>query len=52
MYSMIGCPVRLSDSPFAASPAPLMGQHTEDVLISLAGYTAQEVQQLRDKGVI
>jgi formyl-CoA transferase len=51
-YSMIGCPVRLSDPPFDASPAPLMGEHTEAVLISLAGYTAQEVQQLRDKGVI
>lgn len=51
-YSMIGCPVRLSDSPFEASPAPLMGEHTEAVLTSLAGYTADEVQQLRDKGVI
>jgi len=52
-YSMTGCPVRLSDPPpFDASPAPLMGEHTEAVLISLAGYTAQEVQQLRDKGVI
>src|SRR4029077_9960421 len=51
-YSMIGCPVRLSDSPFEASPAPLMGEHTEAVLTSLAGYTALEVKQLREKGVI
>ena len=36
---MIGCPLRLSDSPFEASPAPLLGEHTEAVLTSLAGYT-------------
>ncbi len=51
-YSMIGCPVRLSDSPFEASPAPLMGADTEAVLTSLAGYSAQEVKELREKGVI
>jgi formyl-CoA transferase len=51
-YSMIGCPVRLSDSPFEASPAPLMGEHTEAVLTALAGYTAEEVKVLREKGVI
>ena len=51
-YSMIGCPVRLSDSPFAATPAPLMGEHTDAVLTSLAGYTADEVRQLRSSGVI
>ena len=51
-YSMIGSPLRLSDSPFATSPAPLLGEHTEAVLTSLAGYTTDEVDQLRDKGVI
>jgi len=51
-YSMIGSPLRLSDSPFATSPAPLLGEHTEAVLTSLAGYTTDEVRQLRDKGVI
>src|SRR5919199_1111488 len=36
-FSVIGCPVRLSDSPVAAKRAPLMGEHTEDVLRTLAG---------------
>jgi formyl-CoA transferase len=49
---MIGCPVRLSDSPFETSAAPLMGEHTEDVLTSIAGYTAEEVRELHNKGVI
>jgi len=51
-YSMIGSPLRLSDSPFATSPAPLLGEHTEEVLTSLAGYTTDEVRRFRDKGVI
>jgi formyl-CoA transferase len=51
-YSMIGCPVRLSDSPFEMSAAPLMGEHSEDVLTSIAGYFTEEVRELRNKGVI
>jgi len=51
-HAMIGCPLRLSDSAFAAAPAPLLGEHTAEVLTSLAGYSAEEVRRLRDKGVI
>src|ERR1700752_2729846 len=51
-FSVIGCPVRLSDSPVAARRAPLKGEHTEDVLRSLAGYTAEEIRRLREKQVI
>jgi len=51
-FSVIGCPVRLSDSPVAARRAPLKGEHTEDVLRSLAGYTSEEIRQLREKQVI
>jgi len=51
-FSVIGCPVRLSDSPVTAKRAPLQGEHTEDVLQSLAGYTREEIQQLREKRVI
>ena len=52
LFSVIGCPVRLSDSPVAARRAPLKGEHTEDVLQNLAGYTREEIQQLREKQVI
>jgi formyl-CoA transferase len=51
-FSVIGCPVRLSDSPVAARRAPLMGEHTEDVLRTLAGYTAEDIQRLRASNVI
>jgi formyl-CoA transferase len=51
-FSVIGCPVRLSDSPVAPRRAPLKGEHTEDVLKNIAGYTQDEVRQLREKQVI
>jgi len=51
-FSVIGCPVRLSDSPVAPRRAPLKGEHTEDVLKNIAGYTQDEIGQLREKQVI
>jgi len=51
-FSVIGCPVRLSDSPVTARRAPLKGEHTEDVLRGLAGYTSEEIWQLKEKQVI
>jgi len=51
-FSVIGCPVRLSDSPVTANRAPLKGEHTDDVLRTLAGYTPDEIRRLREKNVI
>jgi formyl-CoA transferase len=51
-FAVIGCPVRLSDSPVTARRAPLKGEHTEDVLRGLAGYTSEEIRQLKEKQVI
>jgi formyl-CoA transferase len=51
-FSMVGCPVRLSDSPVDARRAPLYGEHSEEILQRLAGYTAAEAKALGDKGVI
>jgi formyl-CoA transferase len=51
-FSVIGCPVRLSDSPVLAKRAPLKGEHTEEVLGALGGYSAEEIRQLKEKQVI
>ena len=51
-FSTIISPLRLSDSPLEARRPPLYGEHTADVLRGLAGYTAEEVEALRQKGVI
>jgi formyl-CoA transferase len=51
-FSTIISPLRLSDSPVEARRAPLYGEHNEEVLRDLAGYTPEEIKALRDKGVI
>jgi formyl-CoA transferase len=51
-FSTIISPLRLSDSPVTPKRAPLFGEHSEEVLRSLAGYTAEEIAALRQKGVV
>ena len=51
-FSTIISPLRLSDSPVEPRRAPLYGEHTQDVLHELAGYSAEEIAALRAKGVI
>ena len=51
-FSVVGCPVRLSDSPVTARRAPLKGEHTEEVLRNVAGYTTEEIHRLRANEVI
>ncbi len=48
-----GNPIKLSrtgDESF--TPAPHVGQHTEEVLCGLLGYRLDEIEQLRAEGVI
>lgn len=50
---VIGNPVHLSKTPAVVNPdAPEFGQHTEEVLIEIGGYTWEEIAQLKDEEVI
>jgi formyl-CoA transferase len=51
-FAMIGSPIRLSDSPTEVARSPLFGEHTEEVLTTLAGLTPAEVERLRKQGVV
>ncbi|MBI2862346.1 MAG: CoA transferase, partial [Chloroflexi bacterium] len=49
---MVGIPVKLSRTPGQIrSAAPLLGQHTDEVLQSL-GYSPQQIQELRQRGAV
>lgn len=51
-YYTVGCPLVLSDSPVEYRPAPLLGEHNEELLRELMGYDAARVESLRAEGVI
>ena len=51
-FKMIGSPLRLSDSSLELAAAPLYGQHTDEVLQKLAGYSVEEVKRLREANVV
>jgi crotonobetainyl-CoA:carnitine CoA-transferase CaiB-like acyl-CoA transferase len=49
----VGVPVELAGTPGAIRlPAPELGQHTEEVLRDIAGYTWDDIAQLKDEEVI
>lgn len=46
-------PIRLSATPVRGyAPPPRLGEHTEEVLGRLAGLTAEQVAELRERGVV
>ncbi|HET6614479.1 MAG TPA: CoA transferase, partial [Dehalococcoidia bacterium] len=49
---VVGFPWKFSETPASVAPAaPELGQHTEDILLSL-GYTWDDITALRDGGAI
>ena len=51
-YLNVGCPLRLSDSPVEMRRAPLLGEHSEEVLQEVLGIEPAEVAAMRQAGVI
>ena len=50
---MTGPPVRMSDTPgMVRTPAPLLGEHTEEILRERLDMTTEEVSRLKREGII
>jgi formyl-CoA transferase len=50
---LVGSPLKLSEMPATyRDPPPLLGEHTNEVLTSLLGYSQEEVMRLRAEGVV
>jgi crotonobetainyl-CoA:carnitine CoA-transferase CaiB-like acyl-CoA transferase len=45
-------PVRFDGSPAKVKPSPLLGQHSAEVLGAWLGMSAQEVEVLRQEGIL
>ena len=50
--TLLGCPIRLSESPAVHQRAPLLGEHTRYVLSAELGLSGEQLEQLSGAGVI
>src|SRR5438309_2018075 len=51
-YLTVGNPVKMSDSITEAKRAPLLGEHTEEILAKELGYSAAEIADIKSSGAI
>src|ERR1051325_9379105 len=51
-YLTVGNPIKLSDSPCEVARSPLLGEHTEEILTKVLGYTAAEIGEIKTSGAI
>jgi formyl-CoA transferase len=51
-YLTVGNPIKLSDSPADVRRSPLLGEHTEEILRDVLGYSAKEVGEIKVSGAI
>jgi crotonobetainyl-CoA:carnitine CoA-transferase CaiB-like acyl-CoA transferase len=53
VLKLLGTPIKLSDTPGAVRrPPPLLGEHTDTVLVGDLGFTPAEIAALRSGGVV
>ena len=51
-YLTVGNPVKMSDSITEVQRSPLLGEHTEEILGKVLGYTAKEIDEIKASGAI
>ena len=51
-YLTVGNPVKLSDSPAEVRRAPLLGEHTEEILREVVGFNEEEIISAREAGAV
>jgi crotonobetainyl-CoA:carnitine CoA-transferase CaiB-like acyl-CoA transferase len=49
---VLGLPVKMHRTPGRIGVAPELGAHTDEILSSIAGYTAEEIAEMRKQQVI
>jgi formyl-CoA transferase len=51
-YLTVGNPIKLSDSPCDVQRSPLLGEHTNEILTKVLGYSEAEVAGIKASGAI
>ena len=51
-YLTVGNPVKLSDSPSEVERSPLLGEHTDEIMRDVLGYSDEEVAAAHESGAV
>ena len=51
-YFSVGNPIKMSDSPTEVKRSPLLGEHTDEVLRQVLGFTDHQVAEIHDSGAL
>ena len=51
-YLTVGNPIKLSDSPSEVDRSPLLGEHTDEILKDVLGYSDEEIAAAKDAGAV
>ncbi|GBE43890.1 MAG TPA: formyl-CoA transferase [Rhizobiales bacterium] len=51
-YLSVGNPVKLSDSPSDVTRSPLLGEHTDEILMEILGFSSDEIAEAKTEGAV
>ena len=51
-YLSVGNPIKLSDSPSDVLRSPLLGEHTDEILRQVLGFSDHQVAEIHDSGAL
>ena len=51
-YLTVGCPIKFSDSAVEVTRSPLLGEHTDEILAEVLGYSADEIAEIKQSGAV
>ena len=51
-YLTVGNPIKMSDSPSEVTRSPLLGEHTEEILRDVLGYSGADIARIGDSGAV
>ena len=51
-YLSVGCPIKLSDSAVKVERSPLLGEHTEEILTDVLGYSGDDLDRVIGSGAV
>jgi formyl-CoA transferase len=51
-YLSVGNPIKLSDSPTEVKRSPLLGEHTDEILRQVLGFSDRQIGDTYDSGAL